>query len=208
MAAGKMQAVGAMHAGLAEIAGEGSPPGSQTFKVILSTLKAFVGPINRESVKLQLGKLRVLGRTFFNPRAFSKPADRTEWLSRVRLNASHYWNVYSVLFGGVVVYTVLSSPWFLLGMAMMAGAWAYAFVVTGPDMPLTVMGFELRRKEKFLVLGPFSLLVVALCGMINSIIYAVFLAGFISLPHASFHEPAELDALDALELDGLQDGAV
>ena len=61
-----------------------------------------------------------------------------------------------------------------------------------------------RRREKLFALAPFSLLVVLLCGLINSIIYCIFMSLFLALPHASFHEVVELDALDALELEGLQ----
>ena len=57
---------------------------------------------------------------------------------------------------------------------------------------------------QLLVLAPFSILVVMLCGLINSMLYVLFLTLLVSLPHASFHEVVELDALDALELEGLQ----
>ena len=53
---------------------------------------------------------------------------------------------------------------------------------------------------------PFSILTVTLCGLINSLVYVVVVTVFLALPHASFHEVVELDALDALELEGLQPG--
>ena len=62
----------------------------------------------------------------------------------------------------------------------------------------------MRRREKLLALAPFSILVVVLCGLINSFIYVIFLTVLLSLPHASCHEVVEMDALDALELEGLQ----
>ena len=99
---------------------------------------------------------------------------------------------------------MLSSPWLLLGLTVISGAWAYAFVLTSPETPITIAGFELRRREKMLALAPFSLLVVLLCGLINSIIYVVLVSVLLSLPHASFHEVVEMDALDALELEGLK----
>ena len=34
----------------------------------------------------------------------------------------------------------------------------------------------------------------------------IFVTVLLALPHASFHEVVELDALDALELEGLQSG--
>ena len=140
----------------------------------------------------------------------------------------------------VGIYTVLSSPLLLLGLSLLAGAWAYAFVLTSPETPITIAGFELRRREKLFALAPFSILVVTLCGLINSIVWCVLLTVLLALPHASFHEvtphpddensrpahraphslpsagqhlltlscaPAqvvEMDALDALELEGLK----
>jgi hypothetical protein len=110
---------------------------------------------------------------------------------------------------------------------------------------------------QLLALAPFSILVVTLCGLINSLLYVLVVTLFIAVPHAStlppppppppprhqpplppcprillaapfrahpldlvslirppaplprplfagFHEVVELDALDALELEGLQ----
>lgn len=191
-----------MHPGLAALAD--TPPAAGVFSTLLASGKKLLA--NRQIVQSQLGRLKILGRTFLNPTAFSKPADRTEWLQRVRANFSHYKKIYALVFIAVLLYTVLSSPWVLIGLGLLAGAWAYCFVLVSPDTPLEIAGFELRRREKLFVLVPFSVFVVAFCGLINSLIYVVFLSGLISLPHASFHEVAELDALDALELEGLQAG--
>ena len=150
-----------MHPGLAALAEE-QPPAGRTFGALLSYTKRIFA--NRENLKLQVGRVRVLARTFFSPSAFSKPETRTEWLSRVQTNASHYWRVYGIIFVCVLVYTILSSPLLLVGLAMLGAVWAYAFLILAPDTALTVFGFELRRREKLLALVPFSLLVVALTG--------------------------------------------
>ena len=138
--------------------------------------------------KLHVGKATSLARTFLNPTLFSKPATRDEWLVRVRGNVSHYRSLYLLLAGAVLVYTVLSSPLLLIGLCLLAGAWAYAFVLTSPETPINVFGMELRRREKLIALLPFSLLVVTLCGLITSLVWVCFLSSIIALPHASFHE--------------------
>lgn len=138
--------------------------------------------------KLHVGKATILARTFLNPTLFSKPATRDEWLVRVRGNVSHYRSLYLLLAGAVLVYTVLSSPLLLIGLCLLAGAWAYAFVLTSPETPINVFGMELRRREKLIALLPFSLLVVTLCGLITSLVWVCFLSSIIALPHASFHE--------------------
>jgi len=171
---------------------------------LIARVKGLVS--NREAVKLAAGKQLILARTFFSPAQFSKPENRDIWLQRVRANFGHYRSLYSILFVVVAVYTVLSSPLLLFGLTVLAGAWAYAFVLTSPETPISIAGFELRRREKLFALAPFSILVVTLCGLINSLIYVIFLTVFLALPHASFHEVAELDALDTLELEGLQSG--
>ena len=155
---------------------------------------------------MQLAQLTILARAFVSPTSFSKPADRSECLARIRANLSHFRTIYGCIFVGILIYTVLSSPLLLCGLLMLAGAWAYSFLLTPQDEPLVVAGFELRRREKLIVLIPFSILVVTLTGMINSVLWVLVLSSFVALPHASFHELHELDALDRLELEGLKSG--
>ena len=44
------------------------------------------------------------------------------------------------------------------------------------------------------MLIPFSILVVTLCGLINSLVYVLVLASLLIGPHASFHEAAEVSS--------------
>jgi hypothetical protein len=155
-----------------------------------------------------LGTHALLARAFISPTQFSKPADLAECLRRVRYNLSHFRYHYGMIYVFVLVWTILSSPQLLIGLLVLAAAWMYCFVLTNQDEALAIGGFELRRREKLLVLVPFSILVVTLSGMINSLVYVVILSTLIALPHASFHEPHELDALDQLELEGLKSGMV
>ena len=192
-----------LHQGLAALASDSSgPPGASIFKAIVSKVRAAAS--DREGIRLAVGKQVILARSFVDPRTFSKPENREMCLARVRANFAHYRSLYGILGAVVLVYTVLSSPLLLLGLTFLAACWAYAFVLTKPEDPISIAGYELRRREKLLALTPFSLLVVTLCGLINSLVYVCFLTCIVALPHASFHEVVELDALDALELEGLQ----
>ena len=181
--------------------GGDAPPAPGMFKKVLEGAKALLG--NKAIMSQMFGTLRVLTRSAFNPLEFSKPADRTECLNRVRTNGYHYRHLYSIVFLICTVYTILSSPLLLFGMLMLLGAWLYAFVFMAPDAIMEVAGFQLKRRERLLVLVPFSILVVTLTGMINSLLYVIVLSSLVSLPHAAFHTPAEFDELDALELEGL-----
>ena len=193
-----------MHAGLAALAEEGDPVAAGLFQSLVSRVKTFAG--STENVRTQAGKLAILARTFFAPTQFSKPANRTEALARMTANARHYKSIYTVFFFLVLLYTLLSSPLLLIGLSTVAGAWLYSFVLTNQDEPLQLFGFELRRREKLLALVPFSLIVVLLCGLVNSLISVCFFTAVLCVPHASFHEVTEFDALDRLELEGLQSG--
>ena len=70
---------------------------------MVSRVKKLFG--SREEMKLLLGKMAILARAFVSPTAFSKPADRTEWLRRVRANFAHFRNIYGVIFVAVAIYT-------------------------------------------------------------------------------------------------------
>mmetsp|Transcript_1727 Transcript_1727/g.4868 ORF Transcript_1727/g.4868 Transcript_1727/m.4868 type:complete len:195 (+) Transcript_1727:115-699(+) len=193
-----------MHPGLAALAE--APAAAGRLSALVAKVKGLF--TNREETRLMLGKLAITARAFASPTSFSKPQDRSEWLRRVRSNFSSFKTIYGLVFIAVMVYTVLSSPMLLCGLFILAGAWVYSFILTNQDEALTIAGFELRRREKLIVLVPFSILVVTLSGMINSLLWVLVLSSIISLPHASFHEPHELDALDQLELEGLKSGAM
>jgi hypothetical protein len=202
-----MAAAGHMHPGLASLAMEGAmSSGAGRLSSIVARARGFLG--NTEETRMALGKLAILARAFVSPTQFSKPADQAECLRRVRSNLSHFRYLYGIIYVFVLGWTILSSPLLLMGLLILAAAWMYCFVLTNQDEALVIGGFELRRREKLLVLVPFSILVVTLSGMINSLLYVVILSTLIALPHASFHEPHELDALDQLELEGLKSGMV
>ena len=58
-----------------------------------------------------------------------------------------------------------------------------------------IIGVELRSRQKLMALAPFSLLVVVFTGMINSFIWVFIVTVLLALPHASFHDVPEMDAL-------------
>ena len=149
-----------MHPGLAALAEDQA---SSSAGAMLAKLKSLI--TNREEIRMAIGKQTILARSFFAPTAFSKPESRDIWLQRVRANFAHYRSIYAILFAAVAVYTVLSSPWLLFGLSVIGGAFAYAFVLNSPETPITIAGFELKRREKMLALAPFSLLIIVICGL-------------------------------------------
>mgnify|MGYP001984388990 FL=1 len=160
--------------------------------------------IERFPLRATVARARVLSRSFLDPRAFSKPESWQEALARARHNAYQYYIFYAAAVLAVLLYTILSSPWLIVGVSLLSGAWFYSFVVLGADAPLVACGMKLERREKLLVLVPFSALVVAITGLIGSLLWAIIASFVVTIPHATMHQVTELDALDALELEGLQ----
>ena len=113
-------------------------------KALLGRLKA--GLSNREALQLQFVKVRVLSRSFFNPREFSKPPDRATCINRMQTNAAHYKAIYGLVLLTCLVYTILSSPMLLFGLALLLGVWSYAFVLNAADTPITLFGYEMKRR--------------------------------------------------------------
>ena len=199
MASGKMDAIGAPGA---QMGGEFAQMDAATSGIV-ATLKAALSSA-RTLAPAYIRQTVVLARSALNPRQFSKPADRAELLRRLSANGPRYWSLYSLVGLVCLLYTILSSPFLILGIGLLAAAWAYAFMLRGADAPLDACGVQLRRREKLLVLVPFTLLVVTLTGMVNSLVYVGFCTACLSLPHASFHDNQPLDALDEFELEGLK----
>ncbi|KAJ1638461.1 PRA1 family protein-domain-containing protein [Pavlovales sp. CCMP2436] len=144
----------------------------------------------------------VLARGFCNPLKFSRPADQSEALSRVRANWGTYRLFYGVIYSLVLIYTILSSPILLLGLATIGSAWAYLFVLHDAHTVVKVGQYELGRREKLFTLIPGTIIIIAISGALSSLVWVFILSTFVSLPHAMLHHTPELDALDVLELEG------
>jgi hypothetical protein len=109
-------------------------------------------------------KTVILARSFFNPLKFSRPANQAEALTRVRANWATYKLFYGVVYGLVLVYTILSSPILLLGLFSIGSSWAYLFVLHDAHAVVKVGDYELGRREKLLVLVPGSIVIIAITG--------------------------------------------
>ena len=159
--------------------------------------------LDRNEWRSAFARAKVLSRSFFDPREFSRPASQADWLERVSVNAAHFKMLYALVFLPVLVHTMLSSMWLRLGSCILVVLWGYALRTTGP---LNVFGWEVSAGQKLYVLVPVSVVIGLLTGMINALVYATVIFACVTMPHMSFHEPARLDALDALELQTLSEG--
>ena len=160
--------------------------------------------LDRNEWRSAFTRVKVLSRSFFDPREFSRPASQADWLERVSVNAAHFKMLYALIFLPVLVHTMLSSMSLRLGSCVLVVLWGYALRTTGP---LNVFGLEVSAGQKLYVLVPVSVVIGLLTGMINALVYATVIFACVTMPHMSFHEPARLDALDALELQTLSEGS-
>ena len=159
--------------------------------------------LDRNAWSASFTRVKVLSRSFFDPREFSRPASQADWLERVSVNAAHFKMLYALVFLPVLVHTMLSSRWLRMGSCILVVLWGYALRTTGP---LNVCGMEVSAGQKLYVLVPLSVVIGLLTGMINALVYATVIFACVTMPHMSFHEPARFDALDALELQTLSEG--
>ena len=159
--------------------------------------------LDRKAWSASFTRVKVLSRSFFDPREFSRPATQADWLERVSVNAGHFKMLYALVFLPVLVHTMLSSRWLRIGSCILVALWGYALRTTGP---VNVCGMEVSAGQKLYVLVPLSVVIGLLTGMINALVYATVIFACVTMPHMSFHEPARFDALDALELQTLSEG--
>jgi len=140
-----------------------------------------------------------LSVSFFDPRQFSRPASQAEWLVRVPANARHFAPVYACFFAPVMLHTMLSSTWYMLGSLLLCGLWCYAYGIKRGDEQ--VLGVPL---PKLVSCSIASVLVMLLTGMVNALFYALLVFSLVGMPHASFHVGPTADALDTAEVQSLQ----
>jgi hypothetical protein len=153
--------------------------------------------LDRAAWTALIGRVGAQAKSFFNPLEFSRPASQSDWLARVSGNASRFSLLYACLFAPILVYTMLSSWWLVLGSTAIGGLWFYAYGVK-QDTTFDVFGIPL---PKVLTCAVVTILVMLISGMLNALIGALFVFSFVGMPHMSLHTaPGGTDAIDSLEL--------
>jgi len=173
------------------------PQASPAPDVTTGSLRAL---ISKAAWLSTLSKLKAISGSFFNPLEFSKPASQAEWLMRVSANAKRFKLMYGVIFLPVLISTMLSSYFRIVGVLLILGLWFYAYGIKRGDAPLEMFGFPV---PKVIACSVSSVLIMLFSGMVNGLLYALVLFAVVAMPHMSFHIAADGDALDAVELQGL-----
>ena len=134
--------------------------------------------LDRNEWRSAFTRVKVLSRSFFDPREFSRPASQADWLERVSVNAAHFKMLYALIFLPVLVHTMLSSMSLRLGSCVLVVLWGYALRTTGP---LNVFGLEVSAGQKLYVLVPVSVVIGLLTGMINALVYATVIFACVTM---------------------------
>lgn len=171
--------------------------GGSALSNLIELLKGFISPAAWASVA---SRIQFLAGSFFNPREFSRPASQAEWVSRVTANASHFKLIYGLFFLPLLLQTMLSSFWLQMGSIALICVWGYGYGIKKEESSLPVFGVPF---PKVIVCASTSVVVMLITGMLNALLYAIFLFAVIGMPHLSLHNlpvNSAADALDAVEM--------
>merc|ERR1719273_294411 len=80
---------------------------------------------------------------FIMPTRFSKPANTSEAISRLRVNLRHFWANYAVIILLITFISIITSPMLLLVMALFTWMWSKVL-----DDDFALFKFKLDKKSK------------------------------------------------------------
>lgn len=135
-------------------------------------------------------RMRPWTTDFAAPNRFSRPGD--SWAVRLRTNVTYYKANYIAVFGGIVVFSIFSSPFLLVALIIFGAAWLYLLsfrprLDDGSIAPITIGGRTLSGMEQKVALGGISLLTM-LCTSIGSTIFWALGVGTVLIAlHAASH---------------------
>lgn len=155
------------------------------------------------SVADATAKIRSEAKDLVNPTGFSKPQTRSEWTSRLSANTRHFRLSYSLIYAVTLIYFVLTSPFLLFELALLAGLWAFFFKVNKAEDVIKVGKYEVGKSEKVMILIPLTAFVAFFGGIFSTLFSILFFGTLFTGVHASFRQPIEPDPLDALDGPGL-----
>merc|ERR550525_557777 len=166
-------------------------------------LLSYLSPMNALSSTMTLGlfysRLRPTSE-FVMPTQFSKPANASDAILRLRTNLRHFWANYAVIILIITFISIITSPMLLLVMALFTWMWSKVL-----DDEFALFKFKLDRRSK---IGMMSIL--SALGMIyfasSTIIWSLGTGGILAGAHAAFPLPPALEDDDPMDGDDLELG--
>jgi len=130
---------------------------------------------------------------FCDKTKFSLPKVTELW-SRLRNNLTYFQTNYIAVFLILVVYCIITNPWFLISMAVCGGLWVYVF--HWRKEAIKIRSREITDREKSIALGIVTVILFYLAGVTSSIFWLFGATITVTLIHALFYIPFEENHFD------------
>ncbi|XP_058716049.1 LOW QUALITY PROTEIN: prenylated Rab acceptor protein 1 [Poecile atricapillus] len=126
--------------------------------------------------------------SFLDQRRFGVPRDFGELCRRLGHNAERFQSNYLILFLGLVLYCLLTSPLLLVALGVFVGA-AVAVRLRAREAPLVILGRELGPAHQLGVAGGVSLPLFWLAGAGAAVFWVLGAALVFLGSHGAFRQP-------------------
>ncbi|XP_032821283.1 prenylated Rab acceptor protein 1 [Petromyzon marinus] len=130
--------------------------------------------------------------SFVEQKRFTRPRDVSELCRRVVRNGEHFQANYMMVFLGLAVYCVMTSPMLLLALAVFLGA-CYIISLRSQTSKLVLMGRELSVTQQYGAAAGVSFPLFWLAGAGSAVFWVLGATLFVIGGHASLHELEQND---------------
>jgi len=113
----------------------------------------------------------------------------TEIFARMKSNLSHFRLNYLLVFFLIVIYCIITNPWFLFTVGLVSGLWLYAF--HWRKEAIKVFNHEVTSNEKTIALASVSILLFWFGSVSSTIFWLVGCTITVVSLHALFYTPHE-----------------
>eukprot|EP01114_Cavostelium_apophysatum_P007105 TRINITY_DN1881_c0_g1_i1.p1 TRINITY_DN1881_c0_g1~~TRINITY_DN1881_c0_g1_i1.p1 ORF type:complete len:188 (+),score=15.34 TRINITY_DN1881_c0_g1_i1:198-761(+) len=130
-------------------------------------------------------------------RSWSQFSDKTKFglpkvmevPSRLKTNVMYFQTNYIAVFLILVIYCIITNPWFLLSLAVCGGLWVYVFHVRKD--PVVIANREITEKQKSIALLVVTVILFYSSGVTASIFWLLGATITVTLIHALLYTPIE-----------------
>jgi len=137
-------------------------------------------------------------------RSWSAFCDKTKFslpkiadtLSRFKSNLLYWQTNYVVIFLILVIYCIITNPWFLLIVGLCGGMWGYIF--HWKKDPIKLGNYEVTERQKTIILSVVTALLFYLASVGNTIFWLLGASITVVVFHALFYIPTEESEYDTM----------
>ncbi|XP_061184239.1 prenylated Rab acceptor protein 1-like isoform X2 [Saccostrea echinata] len=137
---------------------------------------------------------------FFNFNKFKVPKSVAPVPKRVVRNIEQFQSNYMFVFGGLIVFCILTSPLLLVAIAVCLGA-CYIISLKNQERKVRILGKELSLVQQYAAVGLCSFPIFWLAGAGSAVFWVIGASFFIIMLHASMYITAEEAEVIELEME-------